>query len=99
MFRELISVVLVLALLVSVLWFLRKKGLVQMNRIVAGAPRGSLVRGVNRIRLTPQHTLQILELDDRWLLLATSPSSCRLVREIRREEKATPQRLRAGGHS
>ena len=72
------AVVGVLALLGGVLYVLRARGLATFSG-------GSTFRGPRRLRsverlpLTPQHTLHLVRNGDRLLLLAASPGGCTLL--------------------
>ena len=77
--RQLLAVVLVLGLLAAALWWLRHKGGL---RFIGGAGRGGRQRHVvlvERVSLTPQHTLHLIHVADRALLVGTGPSGCGLI--------------------
>jgi flagellar biogenesis protein FliO len=66
---------LVIAALGSLLTFLQRKGLVQYG----GARRSSTARRmetVERLTLSPQHSLHLVRVDGRLLLIASAPGGC-----------------------
>ncbi len=82
MLQQLLAVALVLGLLVAAVWLLKRKG---WARISARGPRGSRADGqprlevIDRLVLTPQHSLHLVRLADRTLLVGLSPSGCNLL--------------------
>ena len=65
------AVVLVLALLAGSLYLLKKRA----------APRGNPGRMevIERLTLGPHHALHLVRIGDRTLVVATSPTACRLL--------------------
>lgn len=80
MFQQLFAVALVLGGLVVAVWLLKRKG---WARISARGPRGSgggpRLEVIDRLVLTPQHSLHLVRLQDRTLLVGLSPSGCNLL--------------------
>jgi len=71
-------VVSVLALLCGGLWLLRRKGWV--NSVRRGARgEGPRLEVIDRLALTPNHSLHLVRLADRTLLIGLSPSGCNLL--------------------
>jgi flagellar biosynthetic protein FliO len=67
----------VLTLLALTLWFLRKRGLAH-----GGPLRGKPARRLEcleRLPLSPQHTLHLVRMGDTSLLVASSPHGCSLL--------------------
>jgi len=68
----------VLAVLATALWWLRKKGGVRLLR-----PRlrraSRRLESMERLALSPHHTLHLVRVDDRAILMAQSPSGLVLV--------------------
>ena len=79
-FPEPLWAVLVCAGLAAVLFWLRKKGFAQAA--VTLRRRGGTMRVVERVHLTPQHSLHLVSLGDRNILVAASPANCQIL-EIR----------------
>jgi flagellar biogenesis protein FliO len=79
-YRQFAGVSLVLAVLAAALWLAKRRGLARWNFSTGGGSR--VVTVLERISLTPQHTLHVLVVDGRRLLLTSSPSSCQLITEL-----------------
>ncbi|HZQ54360.1 MAG TPA: flagellar biosynthetic protein FliO [Bryobacteraceae bacterium] len=83
MFQQLLAIFLVLALLVTTLWLLRRKGLASLNlslpRRSAGPKEMELIE---RLTLTAHHSLHLVRVKDRVLLIGLSPSGCNTLTEV-----------------
>jgi flagellar biosynthetic protein FliO len=79
------AAILVLGLLFVLLWTLRKKGVAQfsLHRPFGGGARRLSV--VERLPLSAQHSLFLVETSDRLLLLGSSPSGINLIETIGRK--------------
>jgi len=77
---QMIAVALVLALLLAALWWLRRRGYAQLGAI--RPPRGRRMERLERLALSPQHTLHLVRLGDTALVVAASPAGCRLLRSL-----------------
>ena len=77
--QPLAAIILVLALLGGALLLLKKRGAAsfRMPGISGSVPRRLEV--IERISLGPQHSLHLVRADSRLLLVATAPTSCRLL--------------------
>lgn len=69
--REGLAVGVVLLLLSGSLWWMRRKGIAGR---LAGGPRRRTLQAVERLMLGPQHSLHLVRLAGRGLLVATSPT-------------------------
>jgi flagellar biosynthetic protein FliO len=79
MFQQLMIVAVVLAVLCGGLWILKRKGWAQtaMRRSRSdGQPR---LEVIDRLSLTPNHSLHLVRLADRTLLVGVSPNGCNLL--------------------
>jgi len=74
--RQVLAVSAVLSLLAACLWWLRRKGLVRQG---AGGPRKRALQSVERLTLGPQHSLHLVRLAGRGLLVGTSPAGCAVL--------------------
>ena len=86
-YRQFIGVAMVLATLMAALWFLKGRGLVRWRspRAVSGE---DLVTVLQLVPLTPQHTLHVVGVGRRRLLVTSSPGSCQLISEVLTESGA-----------
>lgn len=78
MFQQLFAVAGVLGALFVVVWALKRKGWVRMS---TRAPRdsGARLQVIDRLVLTPHHSVHLIRLADRTLLIGLSPSGCNLL--------------------
>ena len=80
---QLLAVIAVFSLLGITMWWLKKKGLLQVPSssyasIKSGRPRGILQR-VETVRLSPTHSLNLVRMGDRAVLIGTSSAGFYLV--------------------
>ena len=82
--RQVFSVLLVFSLLGAALWALRRGGRVSFSGFARKRTLGNTrsMVAVERLSLTPQHTLHMVRLNGRELVVATHPQGCSLVTEI-----------------
>ena len=73
------AVVLVLALLLLSLWVLRKKGLANFTAGSLMNQRQRRLSVVERLALSPQHSLYLVQMTDQVLLLGSSPAGISLI--------------------
>jgi flagellar biosynthetic protein FliO len=78
-FQQLWGVVLVLGILCGGLWLLKRKGWAQTALRRAREDGGPRLEVVDRLPLTPQHSLHLIRLADRTLLIGLSPNGCNLL--------------------
>jgi flagellar biosynthetic protein FliO len=94
MIQQLLVVLSVLGLLCGGLWLLRRKGwahtALRHNR-GDGQPR---LEVIDRLSLTPNHSLHLVRLADRTLLIGLSPSGCNLIEAGTGQAPARPQEQR-----
>ena len=75
--QQIAAVGLVLLLLAGSLWVLWRRGFAAIA--ISGKPSERRLRSLERLQLGPQHTLHLVRVDGRELLVASSPSGCALV--------------------
>lgn len=75
MWEQTLAVIVVLGLLVGSLWLLRRKGFASV-KLGFGASHSRRLELVERMALTPQHSLHLVRVEDRLLLIGLSPQSC-----------------------
>ena len=79
-YEQALAVFLVLALLILALWFLRRKGLAKMNFAVGGRRAAAgRIQVVDRKALTSTHSVHLVRVDDRMVLIGISPGSCQTL--------------------
>lgn len=83
---QLCAVLGVFALLGLTLWWLRKRGALQMGAIVPfrsmsglGGNRKKVLERLDALQLSPTHSLNLVRMADRAILIGTSPSGFYLV--------------------
>ena len=77
--RQISSVLLVFGLLGGALWALRRNGSAMWRRPQCG---GKPLRSLQRLALTPQHSLHLVHVNGRELIVATHPQGCTVVSEM-----------------
>ena len=76
-----IAVFVVLALLAGALWWLRRKGFASFS--VAGRTKsGKRMEVVERLQLTPQHSLHLVRLGETGILLSIFPNGCAVIEKL-----------------
>ena len=77
--QQTLTVVFVLGLLGGTLYWLRTKGIARFS--VKGIGRASTRRmqSIERLPLTPQHSLHLVSVSGRVLLIAVSPGGCTVL--------------------
>lgn len=84
MFQQLLVIAVVLGGLCALVWFLKRKGFAYSSRAYSRMGRkngngGPRLEVIDRLALTPQHSLHLVKLADRTLLIGLSPSGCNLI--------------------
>jgi flagellar biosynthetic protein FliO len=82
--QQMMAVALVLALLGGSLWWLRRRGFAGLTVARRGADRR--MECLERLPLGPQHTLLLVRVGEKELLLASSPAGCLLLDQVSRRE-------------
>jgi flagellar biogenesis protein FliO len=77
--RQVIAVVLVLGLLGGALYWLRTRGAARLTVKGFGRPAMRQMRSIEQLRLSPQHSLHMVKVGDKVLLVALSPGGCSLI--------------------
>jgi len=75
----------VLGLLCGALYWLRAKGLARFNGKGIGGfgrPGARQMHAIERLSLTPQHSLHLVSVGGRMLLVAASPGGCTVVESV-----------------
>jgi flagellar biogenesis protein FliO len=77
--RQVFSVLAVFSLLGAVLWLLRRGGRISFQGFARVQGHTRSMVAVERLALTPQHTLHIVRVNGREVLVATHPQGCSVV--------------------
>jgi len=77
--RQILAVLLVLGLLGATLYWLRGKGAMKLAGKGVGRSGQRQMRSLEQLRLTPQHSLHMVQVGDRVLLVALSPGGCSVL--------------------
>ena len=74
-----LSVLAVLGMLGGALWWLRRKGLAQFAPMGSRRKAGRQLEVIERLPLTPQHSLHLVRIADKSVVVAVSPSGCSVL--------------------
>ena len=77
-----LAVLFVLGLLGGGIYCLRAKGLARFSGKGFGHPAARRMQALERLALTPQHSLHLVSVGGRILLVAVSPGGCTVVEGI-----------------
>ena len=86
--RQLVSVLVVLALVVGFAWFMRRQTGFIRPRLFGS--RQSVIRVLQRVALTPQHSLHIVSLGDCTVILGAGPNGITILRELGTQRADAP---------
>ena len=85
--QSMLAVLLVLGLLASTLAVLRKRSMLTWRLPgMAATPSTRRMELVERIALGPNHALHLVRIDERSVLVATTPGSCQILDAHSRED-------------
>lgn len=79
MFQQLAIVLAVLGLLCGAIWVLRRKGWAGTRMLRSRQSDQPRLEVIDRLPLTPHHSLHLVRLADRTLLIGLSPNGCNLL--------------------
>ena len=74
--RQSLAITLVFALLWAALWLLKRRGAIRMRET---GPRHGLLRSRGKLSLTAQHSIHLVQIGDRDLVLAVHPAGITLL--------------------
>jgi flagellar biogenesis protein FliO len=80
--RQALAVLTVLGILGGALWWLRRKGLAQFSLNTRSGRRVTSMKVVERLVLTPQHSLHLVRVGERTILVAASPGGCAVLDSV-----------------
>jgi flagellar biogenesis protein FliO len=83
-FEEVGPVIAVLGLLFATLWMFKRRGMVSFSGIRLGTLRDRQreMQCMERMQLTPQHSLHLVRIRDRVLVISVAPSGCTLIQDL-----------------
>ncbi len=94
---EMVAVAIVLILLGATLWMLQRRGIANWNgQLFRRASATKNMNVLERIPLTPNHSLHLVRVLDRAILVGVSPSGCTQLADFPIEEVAYPQNETGG---
>ena len=88
MYRQFWGVLAVLGLLVTAIYLLKQRGIARFRGIRGLSTPDRIVKVVERIPLTAQHTMHLVQIGQRRVLISSSPGSCQLITEISEQDAA-----------
>jgi flagellar biosynthetic protein FliO len=91
------GVLFVMVLMAGLLWLLRRKGIAQFPALTRNRTQQPLLHVVDRLALTPQHSVHLVKVADRAILVGVSPSGCSFLQNVEWNELA-PHVERDGRH-
>jgi len=77
--EQVAMVLLVFALLGGLLWFLKRRGLASLPLSPRRGGSARRLEILERVSLTPQHSLHLVRVSGKILLIGTAPSACSLL--------------------
>ena len=76
--QQFLAVAITLGGLVALVWMAKKKGWAQV-RMRARAGLSKRLEVIDQLALTPNHSIHLIQLADRTLLVGLSPNGCNLL--------------------
>lgn len=91
MLSSVISAAAVILLLLLCLAFLRRKGIAQMKLFRPNGQAGRNLEVLDRLVLTPQHSIHLVRVAGNHLLIGLSPSGCSLLQTLTPPMESKPK--------
>jgi flagellar biogenesis protein FliO len=85
--RQMLALFAVMALTMGLLQWLRRRG-VSHIRIAPRRRSARRLELLEKLHLTPQHSLHVVRMDDRSLLIGVSPAGCALLESAKADTGA-----------
>jgi flagellar biosynthetic protein FliO len=80
MLQQFLAVFLVLALLLAALWLMRRKGFASVRLPLRRSSNGARkMQVVERVTLSAQHSLHLVSLGGRFIVVGVSPAGCNRI--------------------
>ena len=80
---QLVAILFVLAVLWGIVMLLQKRGLAIVNSSLRSRKQTSILQQLDKMRLTPQHSIHLLRIDSRTVLIAVHPQGVTVLEERR----------------
>jgi flagellar biogenesis protein FliO len=77
--QQIAAVLFVLGLLGAALYWSRNRGFVSFGAKAIGRASSRRMKSLERLVLTPQHSLHLVKVGERVMLIAVSPGACSVV--------------------
>lgn len=77
--QQFFAVLAVLAALAGALWMLQRRRFARFTGFRLKAPAGRKLEIVERLQLTPQHSVCLIRVEGRTMLIGTAPSGCQRI--------------------
>jgi flagellar biogenesis protein FliO len=87
--QQLLAVLSVMSLLLGLLWWLRRRGIAQFTTGLTPRRARRKLELMERLPLAPQHSLHLVRMGRRFLLIGVSPSGCALLESRELEPAVT----------
>jgi flagellar biogenesis protein FliO len=85
--QQFLAVIFVLLSLWGAVWYFRKKGFAVRGAPVLGRKRAHSIEQVDRMRLTPQHSLHLLRVEGFKLLVGVHPQGITVLTEAAKDRE------------
>lgn len=82
MWQQMLAVFLVLGLLFGALWLLRRQGLAHFARLGRRTDKPRHMQVLERVALGSRHSLHLVALGGRLIVVGVSPDGCRRIADI-----------------
>lgn len=82
MMQHVVAVLAVLGLLGGALWWLRRKGLASFAMAGVRPKSGRRLELIERLPLTPQHSLYLVRVQEKTILIGLAPSGCTVLEAL-----------------
>lgn len=79
--QQMLAVLAVFGFLGGALWWLRKRGLARFA-ITGERKKSGVLTHVDRLPLSPTHTLHLVRMADRGILVASWPGGCQAIESV-----------------
>ena len=80
--QQVVAVLAVLGLLGGSLWWLRRKGLAQFGGAALRRKGTRRMEVIERLPLTPQHSLHLVRVAEKTILIGVSPAGCTVLESL-----------------